>query len=56
VGVVGVRPRVEGEPDPEAAVAYLAEHGLLTEWEREALARIQPVGASFKPERMWEAV
>jgi hypothetical protein len=39
----------EGEPDPEAAVAYLAEHGLLTEWEREALARIQPVGASLSP-------
>jgi hypothetical protein len=28
----------EDEPDPSTAVAYLAEHGLLTEWEREALA------------------
>jgi hypothetical protein len=26
------------EPDPSTAVAYLAEHGLLTAWEREALA------------------
>jgi hypothetical protein len=28
----------EDEPDRSTAVAYLAEHGLLTEWEREALA------------------
>jgi hypothetical protein len=28
----------EDEPDHSTAVAYLAEHGLLTEWEREALA------------------
>ena len=28
----------EDEPGPSTAVAYLAEHGLLTEWEREALA------------------
>ena len=28
----------EDEPAPSTAVAYLAEHGLLTDWEREALA------------------
>jgi hypothetical protein len=28
----------EDEPDRSTAVAYLAEHGLLLEWEREALA------------------
>jgi hypothetical protein len=28
----------EDEPDPSTAITYLAEHGLLTEWEREALA------------------
>ena len=29
---------LEDEPDASTAVAYLAEHGLLMEWEREALA------------------